>query len=185
VFFFFCEIISIYDTQARIRYQNAPQNEGLHRAWQKLNSPFTVPRSVRERMWGPLFPRPEFLADIDQRILHNTKGVMYVGASNLGKTVAVLSRLAGAGDNEIVGLPGVMHLSMRQIQDQHVFSKFAHAIGLDPSKGQLLCILLFVLSYELDADPIALEYDFTELLVHFNDVYKRPAIIVIEDVHSE
>ena len=163
----------------------------------KLNSRFVIPFWVQEKMWGPPLPRPEFVADVDPRLLRRTKGVVYVGPSNLGKTVAVLYRLANAGYFEEAvsardkegettnsGIPGVIHLSMRERQDEDVFPRFAEAVGLDPSKSES-CWLPIVCSTRTCTGRNALETDFTELLKHFHDTYKRPAILVLEDLHSE
>ena len=183
--------------KAKAFFLHGINNSELSKAWSKLNSRFVMSFSVEEKMQGPLLPRPEFIANIDARLLRRTKGVMYVGPSNLGKTVAVLSRLANAGneeeavsardkegENKNSGIPGVIHLSMREIQDENVFSTFAKAVGLDPSKGESFW-QPNVCSTRTCTGSIDLQSDFTKLLKHFHDIYKRPAILVLEDLHCE
>jgi hypothetical protein len=134
--------------QLKVKAFDAPPDQRLSPAFEKLNQPFSLPQAAVQDVWGPLLPRPDFLSDLDQRLAHKGKPVLYVGPSNLGKSFAVLSRFASSGsadekDNQTHGIPGVIHLSMRQVQDEDVFEKFADAVGLDPTLGTVV-LLSFV-----------------------------------------
>jgi hypothetical protein len=129
--------------QLKVNALDAPPDQRLSKAFEKLNQPFSLPQAAVEDVWGPPFPRPELLADLDQRLAHKGKPVLYVGPSNLGKSFAVLSRFASSGsadekDNQTHGIPGVIHLSLRQVQDEDVFEEFADAVGLDPTLGTVV-----------------------------------------------
>jgi hypothetical protein len=130
--------------QRRVTFDDIPKNEELAPAFERLAAPFVVPSSI-PIMWGPLLSRPEFLRDLDTRLVLKSKNVLYVASTHLGKTTAVLERFAHPhGATE--GLSGIIYLPLREVQDAHVYGAFAVAVELDPTKGQKITSRLFSFS---------------------------------------
>lgn len=175
--------------------ENVPINKELQKAFRILNTPFVAPSQFTEKMWGPLIPRPEYLADINKRLVLKEAGVLYVGPTSLGKTTAVLQRFTG--------LRGVVYFSMREVQDEFVYPKFALAMGLDPTKGGCTHSSLFFVCYTppspltstlshalrvclvAPADSITLEFEFTELATHWYTHAGNRMVLIIDDIHSK
>ena len=137
-----------------------------HATFKKLQLPHSLPDSLKSSLYGPPMPRPEFLGDIDSRLISEGNNVLYVGSSNLGKSFAVNGRFAFGGNKAPLGIPGVLHTSFRQIQDEFVFKNFASSVGLDKSK-----------------DPIDMAEEFREIAEYWHANSGRPVILIIEDLH--
>ena len=71
------------------------------------------------------------LEDLDKRLSDHGKNVLYVGPSNLGKTLGITGRLAFGGTDNATGVTGVLHVSFRQASDSTVFQIFASSVGIE------------------------------------------------------
>lgn len=147
-----------------------------------LHNKFQLPRSVAS-LFGPILPRPEFLAALDERLANWGSNAMFLGPSNLGKTTFLVHRMAKGGVNNDLGLTGVLYVSLRSVSDEEIYEKFFHQVAID-TKNKCKLLKLPSLGLPINTAHTDVEFEFQEVCERFYIQNGRKPILLLDDLHT-